>query len=187
MTSPPRVDTPLGAVTFAVRAGATALSATPDKVWQSADKTLHRWRRRAFDVELALGPAEARLPDGFPPVTLWAARWRVEAHRPLSELRITAGLTVTAPGVEGGPSSGERLDAVTLENQAAVVSIGGPDNERLGLEDDSEFGTRYLDDCTLSWRLPGLVRAEAAELAVAVAWSEPSEDPATWFAVDLPR
>jgi len=171
---PPRVDTPLGAVTFAVQAGTTALSGKPDTTWRLANGTLlHRWRRRAFDLELLFGPVEPQVPDHFPAVTLWAAAWRLEARHALPGSAITAGLTGTSPDIEGGPSSGERLDAVTLENATAVVSIGGPDT------------ADYLDATSLRWRLPGLMRSETAELTVAVAWSRPAEEPATWFAVDF--
>jgi hypothetical protein len=39
----------------------------------------------------------------------------------------------------------------------------------------------YADDRTITWRAPA-----ARKLTIAVAWSEPTDDPATWFAVDLP-
>lgn len=97
------------------------------------------------------------------------------------DVEVTARLTATAPGVEGGPSSGEWLDAVTLENASAVVSIGGPDEDRLREESGVEGSVEHVDDRTITWRSPA-----ASELTIAVAWSEPADDPATWFAVDLP-
>ena len=184
-SAPPRVDTPLGPVTFAVQAGTTALSGKPDTTWRLANGTLlHRWRRRAFDLELLLGPMDAQIPDHFPAVTLWAAAWRLEARHALPASAITAGLTPASPDIEGGPDSGEHLDAVTLANANAVMSIGGPDDEVLE-HWGSECGPRYLNDHTLRWQLPAMAHSETAELTIAVAWSEPTEEPATWMAVDI--
>jgi hypothetical protein len=161
MTASPRIDTPLGPVTFVVRCDGA-------------------------DADLTLGPAEASVPSDYPPVTLWTATWRFTARQAVTRLEVTAGLTATAPGVDGGPDSGERLDAVTFENAMAVVSIGGPDEEQLLAEFGLECHVRYLDDGTVSWMLPGLEPAGTAQLTLAVAWSEPTDLPATWWAVDLP-
>ena len=128
-------------------------------------------------ADVVIGPAE-RIPDHFPPVTLRTATFRFAAGQ---GVELTASLAATAPGVDGGPDSGEWLDAVTLENESAVVSIGGPDEERLLAETGVEGSVRYVDDRTITWRLPS-----ATELTIAVAWSEPTEHPATWFAVCLP-
>jgi hypothetical protein len=155
------IDTPLGPVTFAVRAGAA-------------------------EVDLTVGPAEAVLPDGYPPVTLWTATWRFAGNQVVSGFEIVAGLTATAPGIGGWPDSGYRLDALLFDNTDAVVSLGGPNEERL-LED---FGLRssvtYFDDLKLGWRLSEFESSGAAQLTLAVGWSEPTELPATWWAVDLP-
>jgi hypothetical protein len=130
------------------------------------------------EVDVVLRPAEARIPDHFPPVALWTAIFRFTAGQ---DAEVTASLVASASEVAGGPSSGEHLDAVTLENATAVVSIGGPDDDRLLEESGVEGSVEYADDRTITWRLSG-----SAELTIAVAWSEPTEHPATWFAVDLP-
>jgi len=193
--APPRVDTPLGAVTFVAQAGRAALAQGPRESWRFHNGTgLSRWRTDSVDVELLLGQIEAQVPAHFLPVTLWAAMWRFAARHPISGLHITAALTDAPPDVVGGPDSGEHVDAVTLENATAVVSIGGPDTELLkslaGSElparwQSMEWGAEYVDNATLSWHLPDLRPAETAELTIAVAWSAPTDDPATWYAVDL--
>jgi hypothetical protein len=101
MTASPRIDTPLGPVTFVVRAGDAGLS-------------VHRG----------------------------SGRRRAGSHR---------------------------------------VSIGGPDEERLLEESGVEGSVEYVDDRTITWRSPSEL-----ELTIAVAWSGPTEHPATWYAIDLP-
>lgn len=66
------------------------------------------------------------------------------------------------------------------------MSIGGPDEERLREEFGLDAGVHYLDNGTLRWLLPGLEPSATAGLTLAVAWSEPTDLPATWWAVDLP-
>ncbi|MDT7783588.1 MAG: hypothetical protein QOF58_2007 [Pseudonocardiales bacterium] len=128
-------------------------------------------------ADVVIQRAEPQVPGHFPPVTLWTATFTADQ----AGVTVTADLTATAPDVEGGPSSGEWLDAVTLENGEAVVSIGGPDEDRLLEESGVGGSVEYVDDRTITWRLPS-----ATELTIAVAWSEPTEHPATWFAVSLP-
>ncbi|MET8761845.1 hypothetical protein [Lentzea sp. NPDC004782] len=154
----PRIDTPLGPVTFTVRSD--------------------------VDHEVVAGPAAPVLPDHYPPVTLWTATWRFPAGRPVNGFEVVAGLTTT--GAEGSPDSGYRLDAVTFENATTVLSIGGPNEEQLLEEFGLESSVWYLDDLTLRWRLPAFEPSRDVQLALAVAWGEPSELPATWWAVDLP-
>ncbi|MET9630733.1 hypothetical protein ABZX92_24995 [Lentzea sp. NPDC006480] len=128
-------------------------------------------------ADVAVQRAEPQVPGHFPAVTLWTATFTADQ----TGVTVTAGLTATASDVTGGPSSGEWLDAVTLENGEAAVSIGGPDEDRLREESGVEGSVEYVDDRTITWRLPS-----AAELTIAVAWSEPTEHPASWFAVGLP-
>ncbi|WP_439656199.1 hypothetical protein ACSHWB_27625 [Lentzea sp. HUAS TT2] len=161
MTVSPRIDTPLGPVTFVVRADGA-------------------------EVELGITKTEAVIPSEYPPVELWTAAWRFTAREAVTGLEVTVGLTATAPGVDGGPDSGERLHAVTLENADAVVSVGGPDEERLSAEFGLEWTVHFLDDRTLTWSLPALEPSGTARLTLAVAWSGPTDLPATWWAVDLP-
>lgn len=156
MTAAPHIDTPLGPVTFAV--------------WADVDP------------HPIIGPAEPRVPDGHQPVTLWTATWRFAAGQAVSGFQVVAGLTAS-PDVEGGPASGERLDAVTLSNASGVVSIGGPDEEHLLQALGVQCDVRYLGDRTVSWRLPGFTPTGTAQLTIAVAWSGPGDTLATWFAV----
>jgi len=156
----PHIDTPLGPVTFTARS--------------------------EVDHEVVVGPAEPVLPDHYPPVTLWTTTWRFPSGRPVNGFEVVAGLTTTEAGVEGSPEAGYRLDAVTFENAATVVSIGGPNEEQLLEEFGIESEVHYLDDLTLRWRLSAFEPSSDVQLALAVAWGEPSELPATWWAVDLP-
>ncbi|MGW6932268.1 hypothetical protein ACWGE0_19590 [Lentzea sp. NPDC054927] len=156
MTAAPRIDTPLGPVTFVV--------------WSDVD------------LNPVIGPAQAEVPGGFQPVTLWTATWRFAAHQAMSGFQVVAGLTA-GPDVDGGPESGERLDAVTFANASGTVSIGGPDEEYLLDVLGVQCDVRYLGDRTVSWRLPGFTPTGTAELTIAVAWSGPGDTLATWFAV----
>ncbi|WIV60288.1 hypothetical protein [Amycolatopsis nalaikhensis] len=198
---PPRaldVVTPLGQVRFAVRVAGWDVPARPELTWGlGSGARLSRWRHRAVRLDVLAGPSVPRLPDGFPPVTRETTIFRVLARESLDEFVVQAELTGVPGDAEGGPSTGERLDAFTVENADAVVSVGGPDVEtlrhcsRAGQHVPPYWSGQLADDAveltgtTITWQLPAVERGDYAELWVSVAWSEPSEQPGTWFAVDI--
>ncbi|MEU0878833.1 hypothetical protein ABZ345_09565 [Lentzea sp. NPDC005914] len=64
------------------------------------------------------------------------------------------------------------------------MSIGGSSEERFAEEFGLTGEVSCLDDRTMRWRLGGV--ESPTRLTIAVAWSGPTELPATWWAVDLP-
>jgi hypothetical protein len=200
--TPPRaldIDTPLGAVRFAVRVGGWDVPAHPELTWGlESGARLCRWRHRSVRLDVLSGPSEPRLPDGCPAVTRQTTIFRVLAREPLSEFVVQAELTGLPETAEGGGSSGEHLEAFTVETADAVVSVGGPDVDMLrgcakaGQHVPPYWAGRLGDDAVelanparLTWQLPAIDRGDYAELWISVAWGEPSEQPGTWLAVDI--
>lgn len=202
---PAVIDTPLGAVRFAVSLGSQVLSAEPDALWRLPNGShLHRWGHQGATVDLLIGSIDVPAWDGGAAVPLWAGIWQVRG--PVPGLVVSAEMTDLPANAYGGPDSGECLAAVSVENEHFTVSVGGPDSELLAMqaadgrlmptswagllpEDavESEYGVRYTDPARVAWHLPGLATSEVARLCIATAWCPRDDDrPAAWFAVDIP-
>jgi hypothetical protein len=141
-------------------------------------------------LDVLSGPSAPRLPDGFPAVTRQTTIFRVLAREPLSEFVVQAELT--------GPEEVSGSEAVfTAETADAVVSVGGPDVERLrgcalaGQHVPPYWSGALTGDALeragsrLTWQLPAIDRGDYADLWVSAAWSEPSEHLGTCRAVDV--
>jgi hypothetical protein len=133
-------------------------------------------------------------------VALWEVRARAATGPCVFEARWAAG--VTPP--EGGPSSGQRLNALTWWRGPVTLALGAPDAEGLlhygaagvalpagwraavDVPDPAALSIEAYTATGLQLRLPGLAPGEAAYLHFAVAWAERAEhEDAPWFAVDL--
>jgi hypothetical protein len=185
------IDTPLGAVRFAVRVGGWDVPARPELTWGlDSGAWLCRWRHRSVRLDVLSGPSAPHLPDGYPAVTRQTTIFRVLAWEALSEFAVQAELS----GPEEVSASGA---AFTAETADAVVTVGGPDVEalrgcaRAGQHVPPYWSGALSDDTVdlaggrLTWQLPAIERGDYAELWVSVAWSEPSEHPGTRRAVDV--
>ncbi|MBL1078713.1 hypothetical protein JK358_30355 [Nocardia sp. 2] len=203
---PAVIDTPLGAVRFAVSLGSDPLPAEPDRLWHLPNGThLHRWQQPTATVDLLIGSIDIQPWDGGAPVPVWAGIWQIQGTIPA--LAISAELTDLPADAAAGPDNAECLAAVSIENQHFMVSIGGPDSELLALQaadgrlmptswahqippiptDSTEYGVRYADPARITWHLPALTAPEVARLCIATAWCPRDDDrPAAWFAVDIP-
>ncbi|WP_410583782.1 hypothetical protein [Amycolatopsis sp. lyj-108] len=154
-------------------------------------------------MEFTVGQIKAAIPKHFPPVTLWAAVCRIHAHAVVSDLVLSAQLVGAPADVVGGPDPGELLEAVTIQNADSVLTLGGPDLEAISIcaetgqdfprrwvhelqnRNKAAYGVNFDSPATLTWRLPALWPDEIARFCVAAAWRAPSQDPATWYAVDI--
>ncbi|MEV7093462.1 hypothetical protein AB0M80_11550 [Amycolatopsis sp. NPDC051045] len=192
---PPRaldVRTPLGAVRFAVRVDGWDVPARPELTWSlDSGAWLCRWRHRSVRLDVVSGPSVPRLPGGYAIVTREVTVFRVLAREDVGEFVVQAELA-------GAPEDARTWEsAFTAETADAVVSVGGPGAELLRRCSRAgrhvpPYWSRLLGGDTvertggrLTWRLPRIDRGDYAELWVSVAWSEPSEHPGTWLAVDI--
>ncbi len=185
------VDTPLGAVRFAVRVDGWDVPARPELTWGlDSGAWLCRWRHRSVRLDVLSGPSAPHLPDGYPAVTGQTTIFRVLAREPLSEFAVQAelvGAEDVSP-VEAG---------FTAESADAVVTVGGPGVEvlrecaRAGRHVPPYWAGSLTEDAVeregarLTWQLPAVDRGDYADLWVSAAWSAPSEHPGTCRAVDV--
>ncbi|SFW60240.1 hypothetical protein [Amycolatopsis australiensis] len=194
--TPPRVldvVTPLGDVRFAVRLGGWDVPARPELTWRlDSGAWLCRWRHPSVRLDVVSGRSVPRLPAGYPAVTREVTIIRVLARETVGEFVVQAELA-------GAPADGGSTweSAFTAETADAVVSVGGPGAEKLrrcsraGQHVPPYWSRLLAGDAVertggrLTWRLPVVERGDYAELWVSVAWSEPSEHPGTWSAVDI--
>lgn len=150
-----------------------------------------------FSGSPRFGRVVPALPPDFPAVTATAAVW--QRTGPTAPLTFFAYVTDVPADAHGGADSGERLDAMTFESPAGLMSFGGPDSELLHAyaREGTHLPKRWetvlsneshvdYEPAGLVWRLPDLARGESLTLCVVVAWSEPASAPGTWFAVDMP-
>jgi hypothetical protein len=185
------IDTPLGAVRFAVRVDGWDVPSRPELTWGlDSGAWLCRWRHRPVRLDVLSGPSAPRLPDGYPAVTRQTTIFRVLAREPLSEFVVQAELS----GPDEVNASGA---AFTAETADAVVTVGGPDvaalrgcaraGQHVPLYWSGALGDDAVDraGARLTWQLPAIDRGDYAELWVSAAWSEPSEHPGTRRAVDV--
>jgi hypothetical protein len=150
-----------------------------------------------FSGSPRFGRVTPALPPDYPAVTATAAVWRLAG--PTAPVTCFAYVTDVPADAHGGADSGERLDAMTFEGPAGVMSFGGPDSELLhayareGTHLPKRWATMLSSDghhvdyepAGIGWRLPDLARGESLTLCVVVAWSAPTDHPSTWYAVDM--
>ncbi|MFD7415805.1 hypothetical protein [Kitasatospora purpeofusca] len=203
----PSVDTPFGPLAFATRIGNTVLPQVPDELFElPGDRTLARWVTPGVTVELLLTPYDPELdPETWGPLTgCRAAVWRIDATAPLGRVRFSAELPTWLPeGADAGWDGGQGLAAVTVEDDATRLTVGGNDEEAIccaalqgevprrwaALMDevyDHSFSSWGVDFGRhgMSWALPPLEAGDHCELPVVAAWAPAADESAnTWYAV----
>ncbi|MGW1248369.1 hypothetical protein [Streptomyces sp. NPDC002535] len=200
----PAIDTPFGPLAFTTTIENTSLPPQPDELFQLAgDRTLARWVTPRARVELLLTPYDPELdPENWGPlIDCRAAVWRIDALAPLGSVQLSAGLP---EGVAGGYDGGQALAAITVEDEATRLTVGGRDEEAMcGAADTGEVPRRWaalIDEVHdhsfstwgvdyghyrgMSWTLPPLEAGDHCELPVVAAWSSANDESAnTWYAV----
>jgi hypothetical protein len=141
--------------------------------WTDGSRVVFVWSADGGQVELLLTRPALALPEGMRVDGAVAAVWRV---RPTTDGVFDATIAWngdTAP-TNGGPESGENLDAQSWTDGRTCVMLGLP---------DYRLGTSYRPDgFRVSRRLERGINAESH---VVCAWvAEPRRDDSVWFAVD---
>lgn len=199
-------QTPLGAIDLSVSADGIRCGDLAPLVYNVATHAhVLVWDAPALRAELLLAPLPADLPEGETVEAGEAAVWRVRATEPVLacafEARWRDGRAPAAGGVDGG----EGLVALTWEHEGLELSLGAPNAESLAFHEragtimpeawhtlmavddpSSVFIEEYSPD-GLRLQLPGLRAGEVAQLHMAVAWAERTEEPSTWRAVNVGR
>jgi len=205
------VTTPFGAVRFGaegLRLGDVRVESVP---LPSGARVVRSAGERA-EVRLVWGPFEGTIPRGYPPLLgSWGAVWHVRARERLPSFRLSAGLDGVPVSCTAAPQGGEHLCAVSLDDGATELTVGGADEEALwersragdllprwwarvpyapwttGWDASRVPSTGALDQARGAfWDLPGLKPGEECVVHAAVAWSALDvERPSTWYAVDV--
>jgi hypothetical protein len=131
-------------------------------------------------VRIEQGEASRTMRDGTPVDTSLV---EIVFVHPVKELTVTLSFDG-----EGGPESGENLECITFDLAGGRLSIATRDSEWLT---QRGFQTDWASYGASSLRLDLQHTLPNARLPIALAWrlgspsSWPSDDIATWFAVDL--
>ena len=127
------IASPLGRVVLSLEDDvSTAGDVSPD-----ATRLLPRggrvatFRSRLIEASLTVGEISPRIPPGMTVAGCVAAVWRVRALQHLRALSFGCSCPELPANADGGPTSGEGLDALTWKVPGWVVSIGTEDGEYL--------------------------------------------------------
>jgi hypothetical protein len=155
-------------------------------------------RSANFDAQLLLGTIIPQLPQDMVVQGCSAAVWRIRARVPLGELAFESWWQEPAGDADGGPSSGEGLDAITWRTPVAAITLGTEDGEFLkyrALDGEAMPPSlaQQLHVSTVEY-LPHGLRLSLREIPVnsvvqiqfVLAWTDAytDESPSTWFAVE---
>jgi hypothetical protein len=201
----PVVDTPLGAICIAVEIDDRRQSRRPDFSYDlDQNRHLLIWEDNGLHAELLLIQFRPDLPSDLQIQECWAAVWRVQASENLGRCRFVAEWEDGYTWSEGGPESGEGLDAQTWWDVANMVTVGTQDGESLlrraregdhlparwstaeslGCSDPACLSLVEYGGSFLSVPLPEMRPGDLCQVHFVIAWSGVDQDVATWFAVD---
>lgn len=196
----PYMETPVGAVVTSAEAGTsdTRHRLPVEHRVLPGGREWRRWSTDSATAELLVGPYSPLLPPEMMVHGCAVAVWRVRAHQGGIRPAFSCQWKVLPSGAEGGPNSGEGLDAQRWRIDRATLSMGTEDGEWLAarakrgyliparLAPECDHSTvQYLDD-GLQVRFPSLQANELVQAHFIVAWAT-LDDPYrsdTWFAVD---
>lgn len=207
---PAEIETPFGnfATCFLVgkvdtlRAAATETRGDGRRHWS-------RWEWDEFDIELLQGPIATALPPGMRVDGCIAALWRIRGKRVLKKRRpsgqedwlgsVRCCWATEPSAAEGGPDTGEGLEALTWDISGGRLSVGTEDPEflasrapydrffRIGRRIDVDAVSFIRSDQSgLEVPVPALRQGEWVQVQFVVAWRNvvDADDVSTWFAVD---
>lgn len=198
--TPPRLATPFGEIfTCATAATLDTTHTAPQQQMLLPGGTEWRcWSTDAAVAEVLIGPYRPVLPPHMDVQGSVAAVWRVQARQPLLNPALQCRWPAPPANADGGPDSGEGLDAQTWSISDAALSMGTEDGEFLArrahqenlvparLGPELHVGTvRYIDQ-GLQVPFSSLEPSELVQVHFVVAWAD-YDDPYrvdTWYAVD---
>ena len=192
------IDVPYGS--FALKAAANGIELTRDvnptsyRLQSGARVTV--WQNSDCRLELFRSSVTGQLYEGAHVDGCEAAIWRFQALRDDISLKSQCTWTSVPRNADGGPDSGQNLDALTWDIGSTRVSLGTEDDEclkeyaregKLPARWESLISSetvRYRTD-GLQVALPDLVFGEECETIFLVAWNIPpdDDDASTWASV----
>ena len=198
------IQTSCGAFKLSAFLNASDPVPAADEVWAMQNGViLAVWDLPQARVELLRASVRPRLPAGMQLDGCEAAVWRYRARSDGLALTLRCGWDILPEGADGGPESGQALDAQTWDVGSQSVTIGTEDSEWLAqraarglwmpqrleseLETADPYPVTYLSD-GLQITLPDLAQGEIGQVHFVVAWAKRlhEKDASTWFAVDMP-
>jgi hypothetical protein len=168
--------------------------------WQLPNGTaLQEYRDSGVIVQTALGKYTPQLPQGLHVDGSLAAVLCVQTLAPLPWFLFECGWADPMAGVDGGPTSGEGLEALTWQTNNAVISLGTEDSEFLrgrarrgqsisrGLAEKLGPNTVRYSASGLQIKLIVIPNAYAFQVHFLLAWNfceDAENNLGTWFAVE---
>lgn len=200
LSTEPRIATPYGFMVTSVIAGSldSARSVADEQTVLSSGPEWRRWRTDSAVAEVLIGPYSPQLPAGMSILGCQAVVWRVQATNHVTGPAFSCQWIQLPSGAEGGPDSGEGLDAQTWSIGKAKLSLGTEDGEYLAARakkgnDLPERLSPELDVSTAEYMADGLrvpfsslQPGELVQVHFIIAWTAPGavDQSDTWYAVD---
>jgi hypothetical protein len=193
------LETPAGLLKTGFECECHCISGESVVLQGADDHSSLRKEEAGLSAELVVGPLEPHLPPGMKVDFCVAAIWRIGAKVHLANLRFWCERIQSEGEEDGGPSSGEGLDAIDWQVGDLVLSVGTEDGEYLGrraahadgmpsrLVGELHYGTVEYEPNSLTVPLSGADKLEVIEIQFIVAWAPglaSGEFVSTWFAVD---
>jgi hypothetical protein len=164
----------------------------------ASEAVLNTFRNSRLEAQLLFGAVNPQLPRGMAVQGCRAAVWRVRAVVSLRQLVFESWWQEPALDADGGPDTGEGLDALTWLTPAGAVSLGTEDGEflkyrALAGEAMPHSLVPQLDVSTIEYLPHGLrvplqevPAGSVVQVQFVVAWADSytNESPSTWFAVE---
>lgn len=195
------IETPLGKVNFNLKIGKTSLSMinTSCSYKDSSDNYLTGWYTNNFDAELLICRPSFTLPPGMEVENCLAAVWRILPFKQEKNCIFSAQWHEGYTWKDGGPDSGESLDAQTWYNDEYEISIGTQDGEMLKARSqlNDMMPTAFNDNIDplalikytkrgLFVPIDNIFSNKICQVHFVVSWNRrKADDVSTWYAVDL--
>ncbi|KNY25922.1 hypothetical protein [Pseudobacteroides cellulosolvens] len=194
-----QVVTPLGKVCFSLKLGKTDLADFTSAFTNKKGDYVFGWYSDSFDVELLICSPKLHLADNMHVEGCRAAIYRILLHDKELACEFSANWCSDYLWTDGGPDSGEHLEAQTCENDYYVVSIGTQDGEMLHSRAmnnemmpailNSSVDPLALVECSSTGLLVPIERVflnQVCQVHFVVAWTpKKPDDVSTWYAVDM--
>jgi hypothetical protein len=191
------ITTPLGKVIFEAYVGnkTLLLNDFDKKSYKLANGgCLISYANSNVILELALCEPTIRLPEHMDVEKVFGIVWRI---KPLTEnIRCKFITNIDIKKVNGGPDSGEDLDAITWDVDQYRATLGTQDNiaiVRRSINNDfmpngiHDYEVVHYLNNELQVYIPNLIKNDISQVHFVLSWTKrkDEDDVSTWFAADM--
>ena len=193
------IENPLGKVKFDLLLSGIKLPTFSSAFTNGKGDYLTGWYSNSFEAELLICSPSLCLPDNMYVEGCQAAVWRIVLHDKAFACDFYANWCNGFVWTDGGPNSGENLEAQTWESEEYEVSVGTQDgemlqaravnNELMPVEFNSCINPLALVKCTKTGLVVPIEQVftnQICQIHFVVAWApKKQDDVSTWYAVDV--